>query len=88
MKYTRCVLPWSFVHVCCALSGSSVQRTLVDPGQLPPKRVSCLLSKSLEDCRMAICPPAATSAKNTFSLLLPQLEMVFSPSAVVSAVVR
>ena len=58
--------------------------TCVSPGQSPPTLVSCLLSKLLAVCLMASSLPGSTSAKNTFSLVFPQLETELKPSAVVS----
>ena len=62
MKYARCVLPWLFVHACWLVSGSSVHATRVAPGQLPPHRVSCLLSKLLLVWLIVKVLPGGTSA--------------------------
>ncbi len=57
------------------LSGSSVQLTLVVPGQIPPHLVSCLESKALEVWPMVMVPPGVSWVKKTFSCPFPHDEM-------------
>jgi hypothetical protein len=64
-KYTGSALLWLFVHVWTRVSGSSVFATSVVPGQEPPHRVVCLLSKLLLVMPMVSLAPGASEIPNT-----------------------